>query len=134
TLSNPFPDGRQMSMPLNSIAYMPMYSGANPITAFPPLTIDPRTGLMTGTPTVGGRYIVTVCVDEWRNGIIINTFSRDVQFTITNCSKAVYADMPYWRDQKNIYTIQCESKTVKFRNTSYGGFSYLWKFGVGDAT
>ncbi len=134
TLNDPYPDGGNMFMPRNPLNYLPPYSGANPISANPQLAIDPATGIMTGTPTRQGRYVVTVCVDEWSNGVIKNSISRDVQFTITNCSKSVYASMPSWRDREDVYTIQCTSNTVKFVNTSYGGFSYLWRFGVGDAS
>lgn len=132
--TQPIPDGRQMVMPTSPIPYMPPYNGAYPVDAFPPLVIDPVTGLMTGTPTRLGRYIVTVCVDEWRNGALINSISRDIQFTVTGCSRAVVANMPYWLDQEDVYTIKCDGNQVKFINTSTGGFSYLWRFGVGDAT
>lgn len=132
----PIPEGHQMEVPQNPIDYMPPYSANNPVNGNPGITIHPVTGILSGTPSEDGRYVVTVCVDEWRNGIIINTISRDIQLTITNCSRTTYADMPSWGkgDKADIYTIECHSNTVAFRNTSYGGFAYLWKFGYGNAT
>ncbi len=128
------PQGMDIVMPSSPLQYAPPYSATTPMSAFPALSIDPITGMMTGTPTRSGRYVVTVCVDEWRNGVLINTTSRDAQFTVTNCTKAVVANMPMWRDDASIYTVECSSNTVKFKNTSIGGFTYLWKFGVNGAT
>jgi len=118
----------------NSVDYLPPYSAAVPMSGVPPLQINPVTGLMTGTPNTIGRFVVTVCVDEWRNGVVINTVSRDVQFVVTNCSKAVVANIPELADEPNTYTVECKSHTVHFVNQSTGGFSYLWEFGVPGAT
>ena len=47
-------------------------SFTNPFTPVAPLgpgiSIDPATGLITGTPTTNGQFVVGVCVDELRNG------------------------------------------------------------------
>lgn len=116
------------------VHYLGGYSAAVPLPGLPPLQIDPVTGIMTGTPTAVGRYIVTVCVDEYRNGNLINSVSRDVQFVVTNCSKTVVADIPELPDEPNTFTVQCKGYTVKFVNKSTGGFNYLWRFGVNNAT
>ncbi|WP_118973428.1 PKD domain-containing protein [Taibaiella koreensis] len=118
----------------NSVSYLPPYSAAMPMSGIPPLQVNPVTGLMTGTPNAMGRFVVTVCVDEWRNGSVINTVSRDVQFVVTNCSKAVVANIPELPDEPNTYTVECKGFTVHFVNLSTGGFSYLWEFGVPGAT
>lgn len=135
TPTNPKPFGNLMQHPVGvSVNYLGAYSAAMPITGVPPLQINAQTGLMTGTPINVGRFVVTVCVDEYRNGVVINTLSRDVQFVITNCSKVVVANIPELPDEPNTYTVQCKGYNVQFRNTSTGGFSYLWHFGVGGAT
>lgn len=130
------PYGNQMSPPNNSIPfpYLGAYTAAAPMSGIPPLQINPVTGMMTGTPNLTGRFVVTVCVTEWRNGVAINTVSRDVQFVVTNCSKAVVADIPEMADEPNTYIIQCKGRTVRFVNHSVGGFNYRWEFGVPGAT
>lgn len=133
--TNPAPSGGAITPPpFPTVPYLAPYSATSPMSGAPPLQINPVTGLMTGTPITIGRFVVTVCVNEWRNGSIISTTSRDVQFVVTNCSKAVVADIPELADEPNTFTVQCKGRTVKFINKSTGGFSYLWDFGVGGAT
>jgi len=98
------------------------------------IKIDPTTGLITGSPATTGRYVVTVCCHEWRNNVIINTVTREFQFVVTPCSKAVVANIPQHSDQFNTYIVQCKGYTVHFDNLSTGANSsydaYSWDFGV----
>jgi hypothetical protein len=129
------PFGNNMTTPVaTSVSYMPPYSAATPMSGIPPLQINPVTGLMTGTPNTIGRFVVTVCVTEWKNGVAVNTVSRDVQFVVTNCSKSVVANIPELADEPNTFSVQCKGYTVKFVNNSIGGFSYYWTFGVPGGT
>ncbi len=132
--AKPFGIGMNPNPTGDSVNYLSPYSSVMPMSGIPPLQINPVTGLMTGTPSAVGRFVVTVCVTEWRNGVAINTISRDVQFVVTNCSKAVVANIPELADEPNTYTIECKGYTVHFVNQSTGGFSYLWDFGVPGAT
>lgn len=132
--SNSIPKGEAIYPPSNPVNYRPPYSAQFPLPGSPGLSIDSRTGLMTGTPTTQGRYIVTVCATEWRNGVKVNMISRDVQFLIYDCSKAVVANMPSWKDEEDTYIIVCDGYTVNFENTSEGGFTYLWDFGDGSSS
>jgi gliding motility-associated-like protein len=129
------PFGPNMTMPVApSVNYMPPASATVPMSGVPPLQINAVTGLMTGTPNAIGRYVVTICVTEWKNGVAVNTVSRDIQFVVTNCSKAVVANIPELPDEPNTYTVQCKGYKVNFINNSTGGFSYHWDFGVPGAT
>lgn len=133
--TTPLPSGAGITPPPhNPVIYFNPYGPNFPMSGTPPLQINPVTGLMTGTPSTTGRFVVTVCAHEWRNGVIINTLSRDVQFVVTNCSKAVVANIPELMDEPNTYAVQCKGYTVKFTNTSTGGFAYKWQFGVPGAT
>ena len=117
--------------PYKSVAYKhPPYSYYNPLTGSPPLAIDPVSGIITATPLRMGRYLVTVCCSEWRNGVLINTIHREFQFVVTDCSKAVVADMPYFTNDPAIYKINCTNHNIDFVNTSKGGNTWLWDFGV----
>jgi len=51
----------------------------------PGMTIDPMTGIITGTPTIIGLYVLAVCVEEWRDGALIGEIRRDFQFTVSDC-------------------------------------------------
>ncbi len=116
--------------PGDSVQYAPFFSSKKPMAGNPPIQIDAATGMISGTPNLAGRYVVTVCCHEWRNGVMINTVKREFQFVVTNCSKAVVADIPQHSTDFNTYVVECNSKTVHFDNNSSGGFSYSWNFGV----
>ena len=118
----------------DSVEYVtPPYSSQIPMTGFPPIQINPTTGMITGTPNRIGRYLVTVFCNEWRGGRIINTIKREFQFVVTDCSKVVVADIPQYSTDFNTYIVDCTDYTVHFVNTSTGGFSYQWSFGVPGA-
>lgn len=121
----PYPDAQYINPP---------YSASMPFTGFPPIQIDPNTGIITGTPNRIGRYLVTVCCHEWRNGVLINTTKREFQFVVTDCSKVVVASIPQYSTDVNTYIVECDSFNVKFVNNSKGGFSYHWDFGVPGIT
>ncbi len=120
--------------PYLPVYYNSGYSYSKPMGGYPLIKIDPRTGLITGTPNRIGRYVVTVCCHEWRNGVMINTTKREFQFVVTNCSKKVIADIPIFSDEPNVYIIDCSNYTVKFINNSSGGFAYYWDFGDGNSS
>jgi hypothetical protein len=66
------------------IVFKPGYSATNPLGGSP-LNINPTTGLLSGTPTAIGQYVVGIVVKEWRNGVLIGQTLRDFQFNVVNC-------------------------------------------------
>lgn len=114
--------------------YAPGFSFSRPMLGNPLIQINPTTGIISGTPTIQGRFVVSVCCHEWKHGVMVNTVRREFQFVVTNCSKAVVADIPQFSPEFNTYIVQCKSKTVHFVNHSQGGFAYNWDFGVAGAT
>ena len=132
--NNPKPINTTNPPPYPSVSYQAPYTPTSPISANPALTINPTTGIITGTPNLQGIFAITVCCKEWRNGVLINTIRRDFQIDITNCSKAVVANIPVLSQEANTYIINCMDSTVFFQNQSSGGFSYQWDFGVTGIT
>jgi gliding motility-associated-like protein len=121
--------------PFMPVAYAPPFNAGNPMGGNPRIQIDPNTGLLTGTPSGdAARFVVTVCCHEWRNGIKINTVTREFQFSVTGCTKAVVANTPVFSDLPNTYIVDCIDSTVQFKNSSTGGFDWFWDFGVNGAT
>lgn len=112
------------------LPYAPSYSATRPMICNPALVIDPKTGKMMGTPTLNGRFVVTVCCHEWRDGKIINTVTREFQFVVTSCSRLVIADIPQYSEEFNTYIVNCKDYTVHFDNLSTKGLNYRWDFGV----
>lgn len=99
---------------------LPTYSCSNPLGGDPQITIDSQTGMITGTPTVTGQFVVGVCVDEYRNGNLLSTVRRDFQFNIKTCEESVIA---------SDFTYGLSSYTANFENQSVNAVSYSWDFG-----
>ena len=57
-----------LSPPFDSVQYISPYSSQAPFTGYPPIQINPVTGIITGTPNRIGRYLVTVFCNEYRHG------------------------------------------------------------------
>ena len=117
--------------PFDPVIYVsPPYSYSNPINGSPALSIDPVSGVIRCTPTLAGRFLVTVCCNEWRHGVMINTIHREFQFVVTHCSRTVVAAMPYFTNDVQIYEIDCKDHTINFINNSTGATSWHWDFGL----
>jgi gliding motility-associated-like protein len=73
--------------PYNSVPYsFPDFGDGIPLGG--QVSINSSTGLITGVAPAGGVYVVTVSVDEIRNGVVIATQRKDLQINIADCSVA----------------------------------------------
>ncbi|TVR79294.1 MAG: PKD domain-containing protein [Chitinophagaceae bacterium] len=107
-------------------AFTAPYTWQDPINGG--LSIDPQTGLLTGNPPGLGQFVVGVCVDEYRNGQLISTVSRDFQFNVVHCENVTNASA------LSALT-DCTTSEVSFFNNSSGDIvSYLWDFGDGNTS
>jgi gliding motility-associated-like protein len=131
SIDNPRPEVFPSTIP-PPVRYVGGHTAPRPMLGNPVIQINPTTGMISGTPNKQGRYVVTVCCHEWRNGVRINTIRREFQFNVTNCSKAVVANMPQFSDEFNTYVVECSKFNIKFINQSSGGFKYRWYFQYPD--
>jgi gliding motility-associated-like protein len=85
--------------------------------------INAATGLITGIAPPEGKYVVTVCVEEVRNGIVIATQRKDLQINIASCSIAAATLLPQ-------YTLCRNTKTISISNLSTSPLinTYNWQF------
>lgn len=109
--------------PYGLIPYKSPYSGSSPLGAG--ATIDPQTGVISGIAPNAGKYVVTVCASEYRNGKLLGIHRKDFHVNVTTCVKLVVAAMP---EKYN----DCSGYTVTFINNSTEGKPYNWDFGDGD--
>ncbi len=112
--------------PYPSVVYLPGYSFNYPIDANPAFTIDPVSGMLTGTGTSMGQYVLSICTTEWRNGVPINVTNRDIQLNVTICDPV---DAPIINAPSS-----CSGLSVQFENESADNLTYYWDFGLATAT
>jgi gliding motility-associated-like protein len=77
--------------PFDPVDYEFPYSALFPLGGNPPITINSFDGLISGTPTAIGKFVVSVCVSEYRNGILLSKLKRDFQFNIAHCDGEIEA-------------------------------------------
>ena len=90
--------------PYESVPYGSGFSASAPLGSR--VKIDPATGLITGVAPESGVYVVTVCVEEVRNGKVIATQRKDLQINIASCTIAAASLEPEYqlcRDSKTLY-------------------------------
>ncbi|MBP7274340.1 MAG: gliding motility-associated C-terminal domain-containing protein [Saprospiraceae bacterium] len=125
------------SPPYQEVDYIiPTYSAINPMGGNPQISINPNTGLITGTPNLFGRYVVGVCVKEYRNGNLLNTTRRDFQFNVVNCQPSIDARISSDTviNFSNFVINSCGNNQINFVNQSTiesNIFSYEWTFSSG---
>jgi PKD repeat protein len=110
--------------PYKQLFYQSPYSGSNPLGAR--VKLNSVTGILSGiAPSILGQYVVTVCVSEYRRGVLINVHRKDIHIKVSDCSplRAVLdPDYSY-----------CDDFNVIFKNEQINptGSVYTWDFGDG---
>jgi gliding motility-associated-like protein len=121
-----------MPQPPNAPPYAPVtysapYTSTNQMAASPPLVISSTTGIMTGTPSMLGTWVVAVCCKEYRNGQLININMRDFQFNVVNCFPIPVTGQI--SGNINTQVVNCTGLTITFSENSTNASNYYWNFG-----
>lgn len=112
-------DAGALSQPYTTLLpYISPYSGTNPLGFN--VTINPKTGLISGTAPDEGRYVVNVCVSEFRNGKLINQHRKDFLLRVQSCD-IIEAALPDKITNCNNYFVHFEDLS-----SSSAILSYQW--------
>jgi gliding motility-associated-like protein len=106
--------------PYQSVPYGNGYNENGPLGSN--VQINSETGLITGTAPQAGIYVITVCVEEIRNGIVIAKQRKDLQINITPCNIAAALLEPE-------YMLCKDTKTISLVNLSSSPLirTYYWE-------
>ncbi len=85
------------------------------------LVIDPVTGVITANPNIIGQFLIGICVEEYRNGVLISKVRRDFQYNVRQCAEPLVADFDFAVNA-------CDSLSYAFTNKTVDGSSYEWNF------
>ena len=103
--------------PFDYVPYKIGYGESAPLG--PNVLVNSQTGLITGTAPSSGVYVVTVCVEERRNGLLIATQRKDLQISITECSVAAASLFPEYLLCKDQTSISINNLSTSPLITSY---------------
>jgi gliding motility-associated-like protein len=110
--------------PYNPIIYTGGYSGNDPFGTA--ATIDPNTGIISGTAPASGKYVVCVVVKSYRGGVYISEHRKDFLITVADC------DFPDADLNPGVFT-SCDGFTKTFQNLEPVpnplNLTYDWDFG-----
>jgi gliding motility-associated-like protein len=73
----------------DSIPFVSGYSATNPITSSPTLSLNPLTGDINITPTQIEVGVLSVLVEEYRNGVLIGHVVRDMEIYVQPCTNII---------------------------------------------
>jgi gliding motility-associated-like protein len=122
-----YPPSVDTTFSLIPLPYLSPYSGSSPLGSR--VSINTQTGIISGiAPDTTGKYVVNVCVSEYRHGILLNVHHKDFILTISDCSFASALLNPSY--------LTCNGYGLQFENqsSSAGIYSYYWNFGVPGST
>lgn len=107
----------------NTVNWANGYSLFNMLGGSDPLKIDSKTGLITGTPTIIGQFLVGVLVEEYRDGKLISVVRRDFEYNVRPCVPPPVADF------QSVEAICGSAKvdTLFIINKSQFADKYTWK-------
>jgi gliding motility-associated-like protein len=87
------------------------------------VTIDPNSGLIKGIAPDIGEYVVTVCVEEIRGGVVIARNRKELHVKVADCSVVRATLDPSY--------VNCKDFNVQFTNNTPSGVNTsFWDFGV----
>ena len=123
--------------PFSGVDYVAPYSATNPL-GNQNVTVDSATGVIRGEPDITGSYVVGVCIEEYRNGVLFTETKRDFEFNVVNCNEGLIALIEsdsYFMDasmKDSIAYIQtCGETEIEFINLSKEEIfieNYSWYF------
>ena len=122
---NPQPNPA-VAPPYANVPYAFGFGASSPMGAN--VSLNTKTGLVSGVAPASGVYVVTVCVSEYRKGVLFNIHRKDIQIKVASCSMAAASLEPEY--------VSCDGFTVDFRNRSTSPLirTQFWDFGVAGRT
>lgn len=109
--------------PYSSVIWAPGYSTQNQLNSVPPMSFGNDNGVLTLHPTTIGNFAVSICVSEYRNGVLLSQVIRDFRFLVVPCFQSFTSAFAEQDDH-------CNGLVVNMQNQSTGAVAYHWDFGV----
>ena len=121
------------------IPYLPGYSGVNPLTSIPTVACNPVNGDISMNAQSLEIGVIAIRITEYRNGVVIGSIMRDMQFIVNNCYPNVLPTAT-GINGTNIFTATvCPGNTLTFFINSddtnvANSVTMMWNNGIPGAT
>jgi len=79
--------------PYEELTYINGFTASEPMAGMPIIRVNDNTGYIQGTATSQGAYVVAVCVEEYRDGVLLSTIRRDFQYIVILCQDNLQAQV-----------------------------------------
>ena len=89
TSGNGFDPSPENAGPYGPIAWSAGFTDLTQFGSTSPISIDPLTGILTFTPNLIGSFLTGICIQEYRDGVLINSTNRTYNFTVVNCNQVI---------------------------------------------
>lgn len=115
--------------PYGSIPYTGGYTGSYPMGLL--ASINPQTGIISGIAPGEGKYVVSVCINAYRNGSYIASHRKDFIISVAPCDFA-FASLPAVIPVCDVNL----NRTVTFSNLVQSplNLTFYWEFGDGSSS
>lgn len=119
--------------PFEEVSYnFPEYTPTRPLGLNSTLEMDPTTGEITVIPEQTGRFLVGICLEEYRNGELLSIMRREAQFYVVDCIPKVEARIPApeMRGDTAVFSL-CNETNITIPNESTDTnyiTSFYWTF------
>jgi gliding motility-associated-like protein len=110
--------------PYISVPYAAPFNESQPLG--PTVTLNTLNGMISGIAPDAGIYVVTVCVNEYRNGVLIATQHKDLQIKVADCSLTTPQLDPQY--------ITCDGYNLTFSNHNNNSLVHTYEWSFGDGT
>jgi gliding motility-associated-like protein len=129
------------SMEINNIRgfsaldFISGYSQSQP--AGPGLTLDPKTGLLTGKIPTAGIFDIAVSAVEFRAGMLLDSVTEDFYFSTYDCSKLPKPEAITEDGFKSCggFTLSFPDYSIpQYPDALFNPTTVSWNFGDGDST
>ena len=115
----------------NSYILVPFFAGfsaTSPITGTG-ISLDPNTGILSGTPTQIGKFLICVECREFRGGVQIGSNRQDFQIVVDNCvnpKPKIYlsGNDPTIHETSAVI---CDGSFRILETINNANFTYVWK-------
>jgi gliding motility-associated-like protein len=117
--------------PYKSATWVAGYTATAAIRGPKPLTIDPKTGLLSVIANVPGLYAFAILIEEYRKGVRIGAVRREFQLPVVDCAKTTPPPPAIFKDEsltQPVRTIEiCEGNTVELFTKNDVNWSFQWQ-------